>query len=89
MITPESQKQRSQEQLLMVISDFMMNEIIKLSKGRKKKHRLDKQYKSSGCMSCSVRQYSRTTYIPIDLGNERTHGENSQNKQNNKFRGQQ
>ena len=35
-ITPESQKQKSQEQLLMVISDFMMDEIKKLSKARKK-----------------------------------------------------
>ena len=34
-ITPETQKRKSQEQLLIVVSDFMMAEIKKLSKAKK------------------------------------------------------
>ena len=49
--TPEKQKRKSQEQLLTVVGDFMMDKIKKLPKA-KKKHTLDKQCKSSSCMSC-------------------------------------
>ena len=56
-ITPESQKQKSQEQLLMVISDFMMDGIKKLSKARKKN--IDSINSANRAVACLV-QYVNT-----------------------------
>ena len=88
-ITPETQKRKSQEQLLIVVSDFMMAKIKKIVKGKKTKPGLDKQRKSSSCMPCQIRQYGRITGIRINSRNERRYGEKSQEGKSNEHRGQQ
>jgi hypothetical protein len=56
-ITPETQKRKSQEQLLMVVSDFMMAEIKKLS--RAKKPNMDSINSANRVAACLV-QYVNT-----------------------------
>ena len=56
-VTPEDQQCKTPVQLMSTVSSFMINEIARMPKttGKKKvsqKHRINKQCKSSGCMSC-------------------------------------
>jgi hypothetical protein len=56
-VTPEDQQRKTPVQLMSTVSSFMINKIARMQKmtGKKKvsqKNRINKQNKSSGCMSC-------------------------------------
>jgi len=48
--TPEKQKRKSQEQLLTVVGDFMMNEIKKVSKAKKNIHSINSANRAVACL---------------------------------------
>ena len=57
LVTPEDQQRKTPAQLMSTVSGFMINKIARMSKtiGQKrasKKNRINKQCKSSNCMSC-------------------------------------
>ena len=55
--TPETQKRKSQEQLLTVVGDFMMDEIKKLSKAKKKN--IDSINSANRAVACLVQYVNK------------------------------